>query len=116
MRNIERLAKYIIKNGAESILVHTIYGTSNWIVCQKIEPDKWLITLCNPMGNVTYNLGTVTNNQHLNLWVELTKMEIEKKTSQILAAREVKNKIQQFLKRYDKNKKTNRNKKYKSIK
>ena len=116
MRNIDRLAKYVTKHGSESILIHTIPGTSSWIICQKIELNKWLVTMANPMGYVTYNLGTVSDNQHLQLWMELIKMEIEKKTSQVLAARELKNKIHQFLKTYDKNEKTNKNKKYKRIK
>lgn len=115
MRNIERLSRYITKNGSASILIHTVPKTSNWIVCQKIEIDKWLLTLMNPMGNVTFNLGTVTNAQHLQLWAEITQMEIEVKTSQILAARELKNKIQNFLKQYAQ-KKTNNNKKHKRIK
>lgn len=98
MKNIDRLAKYITKYGTDGILVHTIPGTSNWIVCSKIEIDKWTLTMCNPMGNVTYNLGTVNKREHLQLWSELIRMEIEIKTSQILMARELKNKIQNITK------------------
>ena len=114
MRNIDRIAKFVTKHGTGGILIHTIPGTSNWLVCQKMEINKWLVTLCNPMGFVTYNLGTVSDNQHIQLWEELVIMEIEKKTSQILAARELKNKIHQFLKTYEK--KTNMHKKYKPVK
>ena len=114
MRNIDRLARFITKHGTDGVLVHTIPGTSNWIICQKMEINKWLVTMANPMGYVTYNLGTVSNNEHLQLWMELIKMEIEQKTSQILAARELKNKIHQFLKIYEK--KTNLHKKYKPVK
>lgn len=101
MKNIDRLAKYITKNGPDGILIHTIPKTNNWIICQKIEFDKWLLTLCNPMGNVTFNLGMVNNTQHLQLWAEITQMEIEIKTSQMLLAKELKNKINNFLKRYE---------------
>ena len=114
MKNIDRLARYVTKNGAEDIIIHTIVGTSNWLICQKIEKNKWMVTLCNPMGNVTYNLGTVSDNQHLQLWLELTKMEIEKKTSQIALANELKKTVHRFIKKYDK--KTNTNKKYKPTK
>lgn len=114
MRNIDRLARFITKHGSESIIVHTIPDTSNWLICQKTEINKWLVTMANPMGYVTYNLGNVSDNQHLQLWMELIKMEIEKKTSQVLAARELKNKIHQFLKTYEK--KTNKNSKYKPVK
>jgi hypothetical protein len=111
MTNIDRLSRHITKNGPNGILIHTVPKTNNWIVCQKIEIDKWLLTLMNPMGNVTFNLGTVNNAQHLQLWAEITKMEIEQKTSQILAARELRNKINNFLKQYAK--KTNKIKKHK---
>ena len=113
MRNIERLARCIIKNGSKNILVHTIHGTKNWLIAEKFEPDKWLLTMCNPMGVVTFNLGVVSDREHLGLWAELVKMEIEQKASQMLQARELKNKINQFLKKYAK---TNKNKKYKRIK
>jgi len=103
MMNIDRLARHITINGPNGILIHTVPKTNNWIVAQKIEIDKWLITLMNPMGNVTFNLGTVNNKQHLELWMELIKME-----------NELRNKINNFLKQYAKKK--NRNKKRKAIK
>ena len=101
--NIDRLARYITKNGPNGILIHTVPKTNNWIVCQKIEIDKWLMTLMNPLGNVTFNLGTVNNAQHLQLWAEITKMEIENKTSQILLRKELKDKIHNFKKQYEQN-------------
>ena len=101
--NIDRLARHITKNGPNGILIHTVPKTNNWIVCQKIEIDKWLLTLMNPLGNVTFNLGTVNNAQHLQLWAEITKMEIEEKTKQILLARELRRKINNFKKKYEQN-------------
>jgi hypothetical protein len=103
MKNIDRLAQFVTKYGSSSILIHTIAGTRNWVVCQKIGIDNWLIILCNPMGNVTYNLGTVTNDQHIKLWTEIIRWEIEYKANQILLARDLKKKIQNFKKYYDRN-------------
>lgn len=100
MRNIDRFTKYIVKYGAESILIHTIYGTKNWIICQKIGVDLWHLILCDPMGFVTYNLGTVTSSQHLELWIQLTRMEIETKANQILIARDLKKRIYNFKNSY----------------
>lgn len=101
MKNIDRLARYVTKNGAESFLIHSIPGTGNWVIAQKIEKDKWALTLGNPMGNVTYNLGTVTNDQHLALWMEIVNMEIEKKASQARLANELKDKVYKFIKKYE---------------
>jgi len=83
MKNIEKLANHIAKNGPDGMLVHTIPGTSNWIICQKIDEDKWMLTLADPMGDVTFNLGTVSDKDHTALWIEITRMEIENKVSQI---------------------------------
>lgn len=103
MKNIDRLARFITKDGPDGILIHTIPKTNNWIVCQKIEINKWFLTLMNPMGNVTFNLGTVTNIQHLQLWEELTQMKIENKVSQIQLRKELKDKINNFIKNYEQN-------------
>lgn len=102
MRNVDRLARHIAVNGAENIMVHTIPGTGNWLVCQKMDKDKWLITLASPMGNVTYNLGTVSDAQHIDLWGKLIKLELESKTSQVVLAQELKDRIHNFKKAYEK--------------
>ena len=68
MRNIEKIARLITVHGASNMLIHSIPKSQEWIVCQKIEQNKWVLTLCNPMGTTTYNLGTVSNEEHLNLW------------------------------------------------
>ena len=114
MTNIDRLSRHITKNGPDGILIHTVPKTNNWIVAQKIEIDKWLMTLMNPMGNVTFNLGTVTNAQHLQLWAELIQAEIQNKVSQAIAAKELKKIIYNFKKKYAEKK--NENRKYKSTK
>lgn len=102
MKNIDRLARHIAKTGAENILVHTIPGTQNWIVCQKIGDDEWALTLSNPEGNVTYSLGTVNNANHLRLWTELVKLEIEKHSSAILLSKDLKQLVHNYLKQYAK--------------
>lgn len=89
MKNIDKLARYIVKNGGEDILIHTIPGTSNWIIGQKIGKDTWMLTLGNPMGSVIHHLGTVTDRQHLQLWDQLVRLEIENKTSQAPIAKEL---------------------------
>ena len=103
MKNIDRIAQHVAKNGAKNIMIHTIPGTSNWLICQKYEKDKWILTLANPMGNVTYNLGTVTDSQHLQLWSQLIKVELENKTSQALAAKELRQRVYKFIHRHENN-------------
>ena len=76
MINLDRILKALKQNGVQNVLIHTISGTTNWLIAQKIEPNKWLITLCDPMKNVTYNIGNVNNEEHLRLWYELTHREI----------------------------------------
>jgi len=114
MKNIDRLARFVTKYGANSIIIHTIPKTNNWIVAQKLEPDKWLLTLCNPMGNVTYNLGTASEKNYIEIWTELVRLQVEEKIAQIERAKQMKNIINNFLKKYEK--KTNRNKKHKKSK
>ena len=80
MKNIQRLTRHIAQTGAKNILIHTIPGTQTWIVCQKIEKDKWTLTLMDPMKDTAHNLGTVNNKDHLNLWQELIEKEIERRT------------------------------------
>lgn len=84
MRNIEQLAKDLAKNGAENIIVHTVPGSSNWIICSKVGEDRWIVTIGNPMGSVKYDIGVINNKEHLKLWIELIKAEIKKKTTTIL--------------------------------
>ena len=103
MRNIERLAKHITKYGSASMLVHTIPGTKNWVVAEKFEQNRWLLTMMDPMGYATYNLGMVSDAQHIKLWEEIVRWEIEYKTSQILLARELKKKIYNLKKKYEQN-------------
>lgn len=100
MKNIDRLTQHIVKNGSKNMLIHTIYGTSNWIICTKIEKNKWLIALANPMGNITHNLGIVNNQQHLLLWEQLTRREINKKATQIILAKQLRTEIKMFIKNY----------------
>ena len=101
MKNVDRLALYVTKHGADSLLIHTIPQTTNWLICQRIDKDLWSITLCNPIGNMTYNLGTVTKKQHLAIWMHLTKLNIEYQTSQRLLARQLKRTIKNFKKIYE---------------
>jgi len=80
MKNIDRLKHLITETGGKNLLIHTIPGTSTWIVCQKIEKNKWTLTLMDPMKDTAHNLGTVNNKEHINLWQELIEKEIERRT------------------------------------
>ena len=89
MTNIEKLAKLIAKNGGESILIHTIPGTPHWIICEKISEDKWYLTLCDPMKTSMYNLGIISQENHLRLWKELVEMEIDIKIKAVEKAQKL---------------------------
>jgi hypothetical protein len=100
MKNAERIAKLIIKHElAESILIHTIPGTPHWLICQKIETDKWALSLCHPEKTVVYNLGTVNTNQYIELWKELTMAEVNIRMTQWERINQYKNIIKAFLKK-----------------
>lgn len=101
MKNVDRIAKHVTKNGTKGILIHTIPGSSAWLVCQKIDENTWSITLGDPMGNVTYNLGIVSDAQHLVLWNALTKKQIENNESNFKKAKELKQFVFNFLKSYE---------------
>ena len=99
MSNIERIAKMIVESEGKNILIHSIPKTQNWIVAQKIDENRWLITLCSPLKNVTFNLGVVSDQQHLKLWNELTNIEIENKANSIKQRNQFKSTIKNFLHR-----------------
>lgn len=103
MTNIERLAVGMKNKTNNNVMIYTIPGTSNWLIGQKIEPDKWIIHLGKPLGNVLYNLGTMTSSQFAEIWKELTKMQIETKISQLGLANHLKDVINNFIKKYAKN-------------
>jgi len=117
MRNIDRLTRLIEKDGASNLLVHSIPGTSQWLICQKIDKEKWVIALCNPMGNTTFNLGTITESEHLALWQEIILLDIKRRISiaekakiyrnTIRNFRKIKNIYANFIKKYKKGKNKN---------
>jgi len=99
MKNIERIAQHIKLNGAKNMIIHTIPETQNWLVAENFEKDKWLITLCHPTKTVTYNLGTINTKQHIKLWIQLIKAEINTKISQAELAKQYKRIIKNFIRR-----------------
>ncbi|MDD4988625.1 MAG: hypothetical protein WC910_10010 [Bacteroidales bacterium] len=117
MRNIDRLTRLIEKDGASNLLVHSIPGTSQWLICQKIDKEKWVIALCNPMGNTTFNLGTITESEHLALWQEIILLDIKRRIgiaekakiyrNTIRNFRKIKNIYANFIKKYKKGKNKN---------
>jgi len=99
MKNLEKIMTHIKENDAKNILIHTIPNTQNWLICEKIEIDKWLIALCNPNKTVIYNLGTINEKKHLELWMQLVKKEIETKTNQVKLAQGYREIIRNFIKK-----------------
>lgn len=91
MINVERLAQLVAKTGGDNILIHCIPGTKNWIVCQKIEKDSWLLTLMDPQKSVSFNLGTVSNKEHLSLWKELVSYEIAERNKRMATEKRAEN-------------------------
>ncbi|HAW59063.1 MAG TPA: hypothetical protein DCX03_08650 [Bacteroidales bacterium] len=98
MKNIDRLTRLIAQNGASNLLIHSIPGTSHWLICQKIEKEKWAIALCNPMGNATFNLGAITEAGHLALWQELILLDIKRRIGIAEKAKIYRNTIRNFRK------------------
>ena len=98
MKNIDRLTRLISQNGASNLLIHSIPGASHWLICQKIEKEKWVIALCNPMGNAIFNLGTITEAEHLNLWQELILLDIKRRIGIAEKAKLYRNTIRNFRK------------------
>lgn len=97
MKNIEKLTQHITQHGTKGILIHTIPKTNNWLICKKIAENLWSLSLENPMGYTTYNLGTVTDEQHTALWIELIKYKA-KEIQKNKLANELKETINNFLK------------------
>lgn len=96
MKNVERLASHITRHGGKNTLVHTIPGSSLWLVAQKIENNNWAVTLMDPLGNITYNLGVIDNARHKALWKHLIALEIEQRTTALLLARQLQETIKYF--------------------
>lgn len=84
MRIINKLAKYITQYGPEGLMLHGIPTTRYWIFCQKIKENKWLLDIGDPMGYTLQKLGTATDDEHVKLWMNLIKLEIENKANFII--------------------------------
>lgn len=100
MKNIDRIMQVVEKNGSKNIILHTIPNTQLWIICEKAEPDKWALTLCNPMGNIIYNLGMINDAQHLSLWNELINKEVQIRTNRMgitKMAKELRSIVRNFI-------------------
>lgn len=102
MKNIEILNEHIKKYGANSVLIHTIPNSETWLISEKIEDNKWLLTLMNPLGTIQYRLGQCTDKQICYVWEKLIRMEVENYLSQNQLAKQIRSKIKQFLSQYNK--------------
>lgn len=98
MKNIDKIARLITKHGAGNLLIHSLPGTKYWMLCEKISCTQWLVSFCDPMGYSVYNLGIISNKQHVDLWMELVRREINIKAAAITVAKELRQCIRNFLK------------------
>ena len=83
------------------MLIHTLPNTNMWIIAEKTEENQWVLSMGNPMGNITYNLGIVNDLQHIHLWQELIRLEIQTKISKLNIAKQLKEAVYNFNKRYE---------------
>jgi len=88
MKNIEKIARIILDKKPKNLLIHTIPNTPHWMLCERIEQDKWLLTICNPERNVIHELGIVNTENHLKIWEGLIKMELETKMIHLIARKQ----------------------------
>ena len=84
MKNIERLTSYISKHGAKNLMIHTIFGTSNWVIAQRMEDGKWGLTIGSPLSTYAHQLGTVTDDEIATLWLQIDQMSIDDGTIKAL--------------------------------
>lgn len=111
MNNAERILTSITKNKNKNILIHTIPKSHNWLVAEKISPQEWLLTLCNPEGNTAFNIGIVNKSIHLQIWEDITQYTINEKVKYISKLKLYKNFLKQLKIKYNKkhHKKENKN-------
>lgn len=99
MNNIQRISEHVTKHGGDNVLIHTIPGTPLWIVAEKQADTMWNMTLVNPLSNAFYQLGMVTDKDHIELWRELVRVEITRRANHISVAKTLRTTVAQFLKR-----------------
>ena len=101
MRNIDRIILGLNQKtiSPKKMLIHSIPGTGNWLMCQKIDKHNWLISLGNPTKYIIYNLGIINTNILEEIWKKLTLMKINTKISTRKQAEEFKNVINKFTKK-----------------
>lgn len=85
--NAERLAAYIAKNGADSILIHSVPRTPFWLVCQKVARNRWNISLANPTQTKSRLVSkNVTDEEHMVIYQQLTILEVSNRMQDALSA------------------------------
>ena len=99
MNNAQLIAKAIIVNKGEGIIIHTLPGRPEWLVAEKLAQDKWNLILMRPEQNIQYNVGTINNKEHNRLIFELINAEINQKIKSLELAKQMKQTIKNFKKR-----------------
>lgn len=77
MTNAEKIAKWIISEKPKNLLIHTIPKTPFWLICQKNLRNLWEIKLLHPMKTIEYQLGTISDEEHLKIWHQLLNKEFQ---------------------------------------
>lgn len=97
MTNAQRVAAHVEMHGPDSILVHAIPGTQFWLVAEKIEHNMWALSIMHPLKNSRYQVGVVSNRDHLKLWHELTTLDIDRRAEAVQTARQLRTIVRHFL-------------------
>lgn len=80
MTNVERIARLLRKDNSENVLIHTIPETQMWIVAQREDSGNWQLTLMHPDKDTSYSLGTINNENHIEIWQILVGRAIENRS------------------------------------
>jgi hypothetical protein len=85
MNNAEFISAHVAKHGGKNMLIHSIPGTSHWLVMSKVAVDRWIPVLLNPMGRARHQFGAISDEEHLRLWTQIVQLEIERRVERMAA-------------------------------
>lgn len=88
MNNKELLARYLIDERFEGMMVRAIGGKGNWVVSQMMSINKWQLTLCNSRGTTRHIIGELTEKENLDFFSRLDRAAIDPITGLLVFANE----------------------------
>lgn len=97
MKNAERIALKIIKEKARNILIHTLPNNPYWLISEKLDKNKWKLSLAHPERTKIHTLGYINNQKHSDLWRLLITIHIEERIGIIELAEKLKATVENFL-------------------